>query len=206
MTHLEGLRSTVDLKGGIESPDLDAPLAMMIESLDLIHAVMFGTQPIIAKFEPQTDYDSMSDMTAFERLSRIILAEHERFRQSAHTAYRTRLEPFSTVLADAVDAFGSASPSSASQNSNPEGRAVLKFCGSLEKARKAGVERDDNVADAHYLARMCYLEMLVWYNLISHKISPGDKSNAVIIDSMYDTMCKIDDYTWQQVPYLRLWM
>lgn len=206
--HLKGLQSIIKLKGGLTT--FSEPLVMMLECLDLCHALMFDEQPLLAACDHRhraTDVEH--HLANSSALLRLLRNEAEDFYHddTLPNAYKQRLMHTPRLLRDVMDVveFLGPIPDFWKTVDIPD-EVAAPYRQRLEEARSMGLSPDSKTPDAHYLARIVYLRILLMYNLDVLRIHPDHPSNQSTIDGLWDTGRKISETAWEPLPYLRLWM
>lgn len=207
--HLRGLQSIIRLKGGLTT--FCKPLAMMLECLDLCHALVFNEKPLLITPETWHNGDSNNCRRVENCLAmfRLLRNELEDFfnTTASDDPYKQRIINTPRLLQDIMDVIDFSKPSPAfDKASNVPDEIAAPYRRRLELARSMGMVADARAPDAHYLARIVYLRILLMYNLDVLHIHPDHPSNQSILDALWDTSRKISEAAWAPLPYLRLWM
>lgn len=170
---------------------------------------MFDADPMITLPDPACELPSNPNATYEGACSILRLLDNEcvDFCQQIdheHAPYRERLQMLPTligsiaeVLAEFVDKSETTSVNSA---------RASNFRQALEQAREMSIVPDAAAPDAHYLARIVYLRVLLVYNISVHHLDAAHPTNQATLHGMWDTAWKIKESTWTHLPYLRLWM
>ena len=88
----------------------------------------------------------------------------------------------------------------------PSSEVTEQFQESIERFGQLGCEEHPEAKDAHLLARACHLNLVIFYHLVVNKIPHRHTSNQKYADGLFSAIRGIPDKTWNDIPYLRLWM
>ncbi|QIW95065.1 hypothetical protein AMS68_000583 [Peltaster fructicola] len=207
--HLQGLQSIIRLKGGLST--FSKSLSMMLECLDLCHALMFDEKPILTTcdglYHGEADVDQQFESCL--AMFRLLRSETEDFNNNTADSnpYKQRLVHTSKLIQDVMDVIDFLGPiPDFWKTVDVPDEVAAPYQRRLEQARSMGLEPDPLAPDAHYLARIVYLRILLMYNLDVLRIHPDHPSNQATIDGLWDTARKISEAAWAPLPYLRLWI
>ncbi|KAK4495820.1 hypothetical protein PRZ48_013088 [Zasmidium cellare] len=206
LTHLQGLQSIITLKGGLDKLQLEG-VPMMIQTLDLLYAVLFDTQPIL--MDPQTTQStdpplkSLSDSDVFARLVRILLAEQQALQKSAQVLHADQLEAVSALLQNA-SACLQADSGSSTIHPSIDSEATETFRTSLVAFGQHACVDDPLNPDSIHLGRCCYFTFSTLFNVIVNKAPHRHTKNQKLVEHVYDAMQRVKNSTWASIPYLRL--
>ena len=171
---------------------------------------MFDAQPVLTVSELTKSEDhvqgSPSDTGMFSRLLPLIATEQDAFHQT-HSRYTRTLQQLPELLASATEVLRDALandtifPTTAAAT-----RKIERFQEDIERVGFLASEEVPGALDAQHLARACHLNFIIFYNLIVHRIPNRHRSNQKYADGLFSAVRCIQNSTWDDIPYLRLWM
>lgn len=210
-THLRGLNSIINVKGGVNSLGFDGNLSMMVECLDMIHAALFDTTPLLTTAEPGSRGSSpetgQGDADLFDRMSPLLVAEQQDLQQRPQTAHSTKLQEVPQILIYASAALrGSSTGTGVHDYMLYKDDHSLLFRESLDHFGQQSIHGVNQTDDSHQLARACHLTLVIFYNLVINKVPYRHNSNQRNCQWLCDAVRNVRDNTWQLVPYFRLWI
>lgn len=202
LPHLQGLSSIVTLKGGLDNLQLIG-LPIIVQTLDLLYAVMFESQPIltdstIARSSNISADQFTSDAEAFQRLIPILKAEHEDFQRSNQIVYADQLEGIPTVLSNASACLEA--------NALDNNGSIEQFRASLVAFAHHSCVEDPLNPDALHLGRCCYFAFSTLFNVIVNKAPHRHTRNQELVEQLFDAIRRVKNRTWESIPYLRLFI
>ncbi|KAF2725009.1 hypothetical protein K431DRAFT_116892 [Polychaeton citri CBS 116435] len=209
-THLRGLSGIVNVKGGVNSLGFDGNLTMMVECLDLIHAALFDTTPLLTNADPGSRAPSpgmdQGDADLFDRISPLLVAEQQDLQQGIQTAHNVKLREVPQLLASASAALRGSSILPTQDFILYKDDPSLLFRDGLDRFGQQSIHGINETDDSHQLARACHLTLVIFYNLAINKVPYRHHSNQRNCQWLCDAVRNIQDSTWQLVPYFRLWI
>lgn len=208
-SHLQALQSVINLKGGLETIQLDgAP--MMIRTLDMLYAVLLDSQPVLTdtqrtKFLDALLLDSLSDRECFSMLISLLILEQEGIQGSSHSVYAARLKRIPLLLQNASACLSDDSTGSNTDfSSDPE--AVETFRASLVKFSQYACMDDPLNPDAMHLGRCCYFTFSTLFNVVVNRAPHRHLKNQQLAERVFDAIKRVKNSTWVSIPLLRLFV
>lgn len=207
LIHLEGLRSVIALKGGLDTIQLEgAPL--MIKTLDLLYAVMLDSQPVLTDTQRTQALDklllrSLSDRECLSMLTTLLISEQETLQQSSHSVYTSRLKGLPSLLHIASACLSNDSDDLPNDCAN-DSEAVETFRTSLVTFGQDACLDDPLNPDAMHLGRCCYFTASILFNVIVNRAPHRHMKNQELVEQVFDAIKRVKNGTWVSRPYLRL--
>lgn len=137
-------------------------------------------------------------------MSALLTAEQEAF-QLTDSPYRTKLQQLPDLLDSAIQVLKTI-PSSKTSTNRQDRDSMEQLQQNIERFNKLGIQEQPGIPDAHHLARACHLHVLIFYNLVVHRVPHRHRSNQEYADALFSAFRCIRDQTWDEIPYLRLWV
>lgn len=198
MTHLRGLKSIINLRGDTGNLHLDG-VHMMLESLDLLHAVLYDNEPILANAsasEVAERSDSIKSKPTW--FTSLLLAEQDEFQKAGRTPYTDNLVGLTSI----IEGVGNILRNEFLPTRDPS--LVEKVRNDLEDFGRRATRDHPSAPDARHLGRCCFQYMCILFNLTANKVPHRHKSNQLNVEQLYDAVRRVKNSTWQQIPYHRL--
>lgn len=205
LTHLRGLKSIVKVRGGVEQLEMGT-LSTMLQTLDVLHAVLFDCQPVLVKATTDTDMfasteDIDPDPDGLPKMFASILMEQVFFQTSGPQAHVDVLRPLHAIIREA----GSLLRDEVSDTTAFTPGSIGRYHEALEYFYQR-TRLEDTPADAFELVRCAYSMALIHFNSIADKIPFRHAANQANADGLFDAICRVKNQTWEELPYLRLLM
>ncbi|KAF2164095.1 hypothetical protein M409DRAFT_25442 [Zasmidium cellare ATCC 36951] len=187
-THLHALNDILKQKYGDAIPPSNS---MMLETLDLIQALMFHTHPLTT---PSTPPHTPSAWEMSELLSGLLTADFTAIAPSE----ALKLRGLNSLLRSAFAAV------QATIINATMGAVVFEtFYDTLEEFRRANY-RDDPDDGVGHMARVCYHQHAILYNLVANGRPYRHPSNARHVQGLCVAIEADVHEPWRKMPFLRL--
>ena len=178
-------------------------------SYDMLHSAIFDsplvfTVPESGPASVQYSYSNARDAEVLARLIPILRVEQQECASSGDSAHVQKLHGLTELHSDAADCIKSIMVDDGFLNFRTKDNATLEsFRCALEAYRQTNCRAETNVSSPQFLARACYLDMSMCYNLVLG-MPHRHAGNQPSVHGLSDAMRAIDDETWTHMPYLRL--
>ncbi|KAJ8607787.1 hypothetical protein MRB53_040083 [Persea americana] len=145
-------------------------------SLDLTHALLFDTDPMITVADPACDV-SQTRMETYQgacSVLRLLHNEHDDFQHMVdheHAPYRERLQTLPELFKSVTNILTGYMEEQNETTASLKAERAETFKRALERFREMSIVPDASAPDAHYLARIVYLRALLIYNVSVHHLA-----------------------------------
>ena len=176
----------------------------------MLHAAIFDAEPVftVADLPDSSPYDNQepSDGQILAQLIPLLVAEQEQF-QRASTAHSKVLEQLPELLKAAVSFLNETTMDETDMTAASTSQdTIQQLQGYIERIGRIASQEQPDTSDVHHLARACHLTLVVLHNLAVHRVPHRHISNQKYADGIFSAVRCIENDTWREIPYLRLWM
>lgn len=197
--HLRGLKSIIGLQNAHALDRLQTDgVHLMLETLDLLHAVLYDEDPVLVEAPTLQSEEALSDQDMPSWLSRLLFAEQDNFQKQGPTAYTQNLQRLPSIIAH----VGAVLKSEIIEQRNY--CRIEEYRKDLETFGRESCSNHVTAPDAQHLGRCCFQLMCILFNLVVNKVPHRHQSNQPHVNELFDAVRRIKNSTWSPIPYLRL--